>query len=251
MSFIKENVGKITGLCTGIVSALIGFWEVIVSRNYANSCAAFYDIDKRYFMDMGIFQDGLIYFFVAIILFLCPFLLSWSTRNEKSKICIILCFLGTAGIIFEETFIFIIAILNEISKMINYEFPLWAIIGIVIFLLIVDLIITYFFILRDHFIKKKMYGKIEKIIMGTALFVFLIIFFSGVSISLNNQIEDKKIYEIIEEDQVIVANYDGKFVIMECEIQEDVLIIKKGSYHLGEIVGVKVTQQQFEEVLCE
>lgn len=68
---------------------------------------------------------------------------------------------------------------------------------------------------------------------------------------INYEIADKKEYEVIEQNRAIVSNYDGKFVVMSCEIQDETIILKKGTYSLEDMTGVSITYHKYEKVICE
>lgn len=50
---------------------------------------------------------------------------------------------------------------------------------------------------------------------------------------------------------ILVSNYDGKFVVMSCEIQDETIILKKGTYSLEDMTGVSITYHKYEKVICE
>lgn len=68
---------------------------------------------------------------------------------------------------------------------------------------------------------------------------------------MNYEIDDKKTYETIEQDRAVVSEYEGKFVVMECEVQGETLILKKGTCRLEEMAGVPITYHKYEKVICE
>ncbi|MCM1399191.1 MAG: hypothetical protein NC225_06870 [Clostridium sp.] len=68
---------------------------------------------------------------------------------------------------------------------------------------------------------------------------------------MNYEINDKVAYEVIEQNRAIVSNYEGKFVVMNCEIQDEIIILKKGTYSLEEMTGVSITYHKYEKVICE
>ena len=74
---------------------------------------------------------------------------------------------------------------------------------------------------------------------------------TGIAIKMNYEISDKKSYEVIEQNRAIVSNYDGKFVVMDCEIQGETIVLKKGTYSLEEMTGVSITYHEYEKVICE
>ena len=73
----------------------------------------------------------------------------------------------------------------------------------------------------------------------------------GLFIMLNYGIEDKKTYEIIENNEAIIADYNDNFVVMNCEIQGNTLILKKGEYRLKAMTEGMITYHKYERVICE
>ena len=51
-------------------------------------------------------------------------------------------------------------------------------------------------------------------------------------IKINCDISDKKSYEVIEQNRAVISDYNGKFVVMKCEIQDETIILKRGTYSL-------------------
>lgn len=71
------------------------------------------------------------------------------------------------------------------------------------------------------------------------------------AIKMDYDISDKKSYEVIEQNRAIVSNYDDKFVVMDCEIQGETIVLKKGTYSLEEMTGVSITYHKYKKVICE
>ena len=117
--------------------------------------------------------------------------------------------------------------------------------------LIVDIVIAYFIIIRNFFWKNKKYSVCGKIILAIALILYVLNVAIGITIKINYEIADKKEYEVIEQNRAIVSNYDGKFVVMSCEIQDETIILKKGTYSLENMTGVSITYHKYEKVICE
>ena len=61
----------------------------------------------------------------------------------------------------------------------------------------------------------------------------------------------KKKYEVIEGNRAIVSCYEGKFVVMDCKIQGETLVLNKGTYRLEEMTGKSIRYHQYEKVVCE
>ena len=64
-------------------------------------------------------------------------------------------------------------------------------------------------------------------------------------------VSNKKNYEVIEDNRAIVSCYEGKFVVMDCKIQGETLILNKGTYRLEEMTGKSISYHQYEKVVCE
>ena len=67
------------------------------------------------------------------------------------------------------------------------------------------------------------------------MIAFIICIFNiitGFMIKINCDISDKKSYEVIEQNWAIISDYNGKFVVMKCEIQDETIILKRGTYSL-------------------
>lgn len=74
---------------------------------------------------------------------------------------------------------------------------------------------------------------------------------TGISIKMNYQASDKKDYEIIGMNQAIVSVYDDKFVVMNCNIQDEEMILEKGKYQLEQMTGVPIVYKEFTKVICK
>lgn len=119
----------------------------------------------------------------------------------------------------------------------------------IIVFLISDIVLAYFFILRVYFRKKMFLTKVEKVVFTLALGIYLLNSIIGITQVLNTKISDKKSYEMIGNDKVVITNYEGKFLVMDCEIQGKVLKIKeKGKYSFIEMTNVEVQYNKYENV---
>ena len=117
--------------------------------------------------------------------------------------------------------------------------------------LIVDIVIAYFIIIRNFFWKNKKYSMFGRIILAIAIIIYNLDVAIGITVKINYEIGDKKAYEVIEQNRAVVSNYDGKFVVMSCEIQDETIILKKGTYSLEDMTGVSITYHKYENVICE
>lgn len=80
---------------------------------------------------------------------------------------------------------------------------------------------------KEFLLEKKKYNVGEKIILAIALLLYVLNVATGIAIKIDYEISDKKAYEVIEQNRAIVSNYDGKFVVMDCEIQGETIIKKR------------------------
>ena len=97
LTFLKENVWNIIGVGLPAAISLISGLNLIVSKSFANSCAEYYGINREYFSENGIFEEQMLVLACALILFIYPFVFSYLTKNEKSKIYVIITGIATAA----------------------------------------------------------------------------------------------------------------------------------------------------------
>lgn len=246
VKLLKENVWNIIGVGLPALISLISGLNLVVTKNFANSCADYYGVNREYFSESGIFEDQILTIACALILFLYPFIFSFITKNEKSKFYVILTGIATVMILFMQNLIYTVNLIDIISidwlrRIIDNYF-------VVVVLLIVDIVIVYFVIIRGAFGNKTRLNKLEKVIFSLALMLYVLNVTVGIGIKMNYQIDDKKRYEVIEQNKAVVAIYDGKFVVIDCEIEGDKIILEKGKYSLQEMTGVSLTYHEYEKV---
>lgn len=247
--FLKDNVWNIlsTGLAAGIT--LAEMTNLIISKGFSISCSNFYGIDGKYFSGTEIFENKLIFIFGALVLFVYPFIFSYMNRKMNSKLYVILTFIITVCVLFVENLSYTINLIEIIPwAWLRRFIDNYVTMGVI---LIVDIVIAYFIIIRNFFWKNKEYNMAGKIVLAIALILYVLDAAIGIGIKISYKIDDKKAYEVIEQNRAIVSDYDGKFVVMNCEIQGETLILKKGTYSLEEITGVSITYHKYEEVICE
>lgn len=116
--------------------------------------------------------------------------------------------------------------------------------------LISDIILAYFWIVRGNSMKEKPLNKLEKLAFVVVFAIFMIDAGIGITTTLSKEISDKKAYEIIENKKAIITDYEGKFLIMDCELQENVLYISKGKYSLIDMSNVDIEYREFDQVIC-
>lgn len=247
--FLKDNIWNIlsTGLATSIT--LVEMINLVISKNFSVSCSNFYGIDGKYFDGTEMFKNKLIFIFCALALFAYPFIFSYINKKMNSKLYVIFTFIITVYIMFFQNLSYTINLIEIIPwAWLRRFIDNYAAIGV---FLIVDIVIAYFIIIRNFFWKNKKYSVCGKIILAIALILYVLNVAIGITIKINYEIADKKEYEVIEQNRAIVSNYDGKFVVMSCEIQDETIILKKGTYSLENMTGVSITYHKYEKVICE
>lgn len=249
IQFIKDNIKDIGGPGLALTTAIVGVLNWVISKFSSVSCANFYGINKKYFSGTEIFEDKLLFIFLMVILFAYPFVFVYINKKINSKIYVAATFLLTACILFSQNLLFTIDIIDIIPfESIKRVVDSYVTIGV---LLIDDIVISYFIIIRDSGGKKKKYNNLETVIFAIALILYFANIITGISMRMTYEIDDKKTYETIEQDGVVVSEYEGKFVVMECEIQGETLILKKGTCRLEEMVGVPILYHKYDRVICE
>lgn len=247
--FLKDNVWNILSIGLAACITLVGMMNLIISKSFSISCANFYGIDGKYFSGTEMFENKLIFVLCALALFVYPFIFSYMNEKMNSKLYVVLTFLLTIYILFAQNILYTINLIEIIPwAWLRRFIDNYVTIGM---FLIVDILIAYFIIIRNFFWKKKKYNIVEKIILAIALLLYVLNVATGIVIKIDYEISDKKAYEVIEQNRTIVSNYDGKFVVMDCEIQGETIILKKGTYSLEEMTGVSITYHKYEKVICE
>lgn len=247
--FLKDNVWNILGTGLAAFITLVGTMNLVISKSFSVSCASFYGIDGKYFSGTEMFENKLIFVLCAFFLFAYPFIFSYISEKINSKIYVILMFLFTVCILFIQNVLYTINLIEIIpwtwlrQIVDNYV--------TIIVLLIADIMIAYFIIIRNFFWKNRKYNIVEKMVLSIVLLLYVMNVATGIAIKMDYEISDKKSYEVIEQNRAIVSNYDGKFVVMDCEIQGETIVLKKGTYSLEEMTGVSITYHKYEKVICE
>lgn len=90
----------------------------------------------------------------------------------------------------------------------------------------------------------------EAIVFLLAFIIFSIDVSIGASVIFNNDISDKRFYEVIDDDKVVITNYEGKFLVMDCDVEGETLYIEKGKYSFIEMTDVDIKYKKYEDVQC-
>ena len=249
INYIEKNNLNFWGILIAILNVIIGGIKLIISKRYAELCSEYYGIGKQYFGETEIFEDKMILIFSVFILFIYPFLIRYTNKEFKSKIYVIFTFIAVTIVLFYQNLLYTIVLLKYIPwKWLEGFIDNYI---AIIFFLIVDIIIAYFLIIKDFFSPKKIYNKIEKNIFSIALFIYLVDACMGVLLALSADVSDKKDYELISENKVIVTEYEGMFLVMDCDVIEENLNIKRGKYSFIEMKDVIISYYVFDDVICE
>ncbi|MFQ7574542.1 MAG: hypothetical protein ACLRLD_03825 [Lachnospira sp.] len=247
--FLKNNIWNLLGTGLATCITLVGIMNLLISKNYCSSCAAFYGINRKYFSGTEMFEDKMIFAICALVLLAYPFSFSYITKKLNSKVSTVVAFLLTIFILFIQNVLYTSELLYSIPwGWMKKYIDNYVVIGI---FLLSDILIAYFIIIREFFFERKKYKIFEKVIFTIALLIYLISTTVGISLKINYDISDKKAYEVIENNKVIISDYDGKFVVMGCEIQGETIILKKGTCSLEEMTGVSITYHKYDQVICE
>ena len=248
-AILSKNLWNILGPGLAAVITVAGIVEMIFVKSYVISCANFYGIDKKYFSGTEIAGDKVIFLVCAVLVILNPFFLAYINAKVKNRFYIILTFLATVLILFMQNLIYTEAVLERVTDA-GLKGVFNHYITFVLFLLS-DIVIAYFVILRNEVKKNRKYRKAEKIIAAAAMLLYLLDIAAGISMKMNDRVEDKKKYEIIGTDRAIVSVYEGRFVVMNCKIQGETMILEKGTYQLEQMTGVPIEYKEFAYVICE
>ena len=58
----------------------------------------------------------------------------------------------------------------------------------------------------------------------------------------------KKIYETINDNKAIIAEYNDKFIVIDCYIEGENLVLLKGNYTIEDLTGVKIKRRKYEMI---
>lgn len=246
---LKNNLWNILGIGIPTVISVVGIINFIISKSYASSCANFYGVDKKYFNGTEMFEDKLIFLICTTVLFAYPFAFAYTNKKTNNKIYVVVTFIMTIIILFVQNILYTANLIEFIS--LNWLKGLIDNYVTIIMFLIADIVIAYFIIIRKFFGENKKYGKIEEVIFTIALLLYISSLVVEIAIRMSYKISDKKTYEIIEQNKAIISSYDGKFVVMDCEVQDEIIILKKGTYSIEEMTGVPITYHEYQKVVCE
>lgn len=249
--FLTDNANNILTLLltSGIAGIVIKVVKVAVAYKYAGTCADFYGADRRYFSGMEVLEYKWFYICSLLLLFVYITVCLYASKKTNSKagdkrmfiiLAIMLCFVN------------MVCIHCTVSFASQDWMRHWAdqyAWGFMLF--ISSVILAYFLSLRSVICRWKGYKWPEKILLVVATMIVIINIAVGITSVLTIDISNKKNYEVIEDNRAIVSCYEGKFVVMDCKIQGETLILNKGTYRLEEMTGKSIRYHQYEKVVCD
>lgn len=233
-----ENIGKLFSVATVVVCSFVAYFR----HEYAEECAKFYGINMKLFSE-NLFGENCI---EIIIIVFAIWILPWFVMGQKNKkwweyiyivfLLFVQCWLWCWSLTFivgGDTYVFVAFFVVAIL--------LWCIIA-----------------LKDYYDKNpsddELWMKSMACKYGKFAFVILV---AGYSVVPYQVIENMKVsnvvkYDIIGEKYVSVAEYNGKNVLMECNIIEKdnrkILQIRKNRYKLKNVDDVDIDTTTFSAV---
>ena len=238
------------------ITGIFGIMEWVVFMNYVISCESFYGINKKYFYGMEIMRDRLFSLFAFAVVFFYLFALLWGKKKLKIETKI-----GKIVIFLVIYFFFFMLDVLYTDRIIHFTTYGWLRTtlrneNVLLALRVVYLLTTgrlaYLLVVNDVISKITEYNLNlkRKIIFTIEVFIFLCPIVYGICFGLIDPISNKRVYEVIEQNRVIISEYNNAFVVMDCKIQGDTLIIEKGEYRLEEMINTSITYHEYEQVIC-
>lgn len=243
--FLEKNLWNVLGTGIAFVVTLFGSVRLFIANGYADSCSSYYGVPKRYFDGTEMFYDKILFLAAFIVLIIYPFLFEYINRKIKSRLFVCCVFVVTICLLFIQNISYTVLIIEEMPwdwlKNIIDNYVMIAI------FLLADVVLAFYIIVR----KEKLLKCWEKVLLAVSIFIYLMDVCMGFVLVLNSDISDKRNYEIINNNQVIVSEYDGKFLTMKCRINDKELVIDKGNYYFVEMTDKDIVYREFEKVDCE
>ena len=235
----RNIIGDIVTMGIPIVSVIIALIRVIESTAYAMQCSEIYGADIRYFINTGLTEVRVIYVVSTFIIILHPIIIVYFFKNNKQWKWKVLIWLLIA--LWGQTVVYAVNIKKA---------TLWNT-GIIGFMMcagfVADGIIDYL-IFKIFFTESEIVmNGIRKGICCIALFIYAIICFLEIAASFNG-IRGKKVYETINDNKAIIAEYNDKFIVIDCYIEGENLVLLKGNYTIEDLTGVKIKRRKYEMI---
>ena len=208
--FLTDSTKKILTvlLTSGIAGVVMEIFKEEVIYDYANSCASFYGVDKRYFSGIEMVEDKLVYIIALLVVVVglaVWFLLPCEKKKTNGKAEAIIMFITIVSVLSSVNMLCILCIVSfaHWDWMRHWaDQYAWG-----LMLLISSVILAYFLSLRSVICKWKEYKWPEKILLAVALMIVIINIAVGITSVLTIDISNKKKYEVIEGNRAIVSCY--------------------------------------------
>lgn len=244
-----KKIGKIEPILV-VLTSIMGIVVYMFNRYYMYYCGEFYGISSKYFKENNIFYDKAIAIFCGILLLMYPFIIKFFIDKIDNKKYKIFEFLFDLLMILVQLSAFLIVIINSYiyTNFINYVREYFYL--LIIIIIIISFLIAYYLTYRiDNYNKKT--KCIEKIVFGLSMIVYFVVISCGLFVKINYNIQDKRYYETINDNKVIVSDFSDKFVVMDCDINDEILIIHKGKCTLVDMTDVNITYKEYKDVICK
>lgn len=216
LSYLQKNYGWIVALITG-VSIIITFILKFIKYIYSTFYFYYYGISYELFNSEEL---NILYnfgFSIVIILCFCSLIYCYIQLFNSKKL----------ELKTKAFNIFLIIVSNMVVVYsINSEYSIWNFIINTCLLIVTEIIMTFI-----SFKKQKKEGTETRSILNSLkalpfyliFVVFVILFKYGVEIKMN------KTYRIIDNNKVIVYTTENYYLTLNCEIENNVLVIYQGS----------------------
>lgn len=237
-SFLQKNYGWMTALITGIsvvVSFVLRFIKYIYSVYYFN----------YYGLSFGLFDSrelGFLYnfcFSILLILCYCSLLYCYIQLFNSSKKK-----LSLKTILFNLILIFASNVFIVLST--NFKILSWQFWVNVLLLIVVEVFFSFCISKSDKNVKKDEILDISNTLKICPFYFFLVIF--SLLLSYGLEVATNKSYSVIDNNQVIVYTTNDYYLVLDCEIENDKLIIYKGSQTKIKNDGVESKMAKFDKV---
>lgn len=250
-SFIKKNIGIILGSGISFMALICNLITLIDSRGYIRECSEFYGVDRRYFDANDIMQDKKVTIIALIVFVAYPLLFEYVNKQSTGKckkMIRIVSFILTTLLLFVQNITFFSVLSEKNHSIISNSL---FVLVLIIINFIADVIIAYYLVIKRLLSCNNNANTYQHIILGISLVLYISNVFMGISQIIRNDISDKVKYEMINNNTVVVTVYDGKFLCMDCEIEEKNLNISRAQYKFIDMENVSVTYYEFDKVICE
>lgn len=243
-SFFAKKPEILIALLGAFLTTLVTIIKEMETWNYAKSCRDFYGISEQYFLEDPFWEKKSMILLGITIFFLLILVYGWMTEKEKNKEDRVLCKVG----------LYFLLVLNGvvcgegICEYLQYKITIklyYLCIYIVLCMLSAAGVVFYF---STNFNSWK---KAKKCIIVFLMGLYVVIVSINLALELRMDVSDKTMYETIDEQYVIVAEYKNMFVLMECETEENTIKIHKGYYTLAEMENKIIRSKEYSRCICE